>query len=397
VAEATGEAAAAGEVHAASARRTAALGRVVCDAEGGRLNEASVLLEGTAAHSEGQRVRLELRALPSFALFPGQAVQVEGANPSGYCLVADRLVAGAPGRRPPAPPPAPLQLLVAAGPFSGPADGDCAPLDALLNYALRARPDVLLLCGPFVDAEAPFVRNCVGEATFEQQFEDGVCTRLARFAAAQPATRLVLQPSPRDAHADQAFPQRPLELPAACGAAFSSAPNPARLTLDGRLQLAACSADVLKALSGAEASRAGPTEGDRIARLASHLLGQRSLYPLFPAPPGLNLDCGRAAAALALPAPPHLLILPSDLAPFAKVLAPALAVSSAPKAEAAEGDTPMEEPPGAEDAQDTVCVNPGRLARGTCALIRILRPADSAAVFSASVRVDLVRLGQNKP
>ena len=48
-----------------------ALGRVCCDSEG-RLNECSVLLEGSMELSGGQRVRLDLSKLQNFRVFPGQ-------------------------------------------------------------------------------------------------------------------------------------------------------------------------------------------------------------------------------------------------------------------------------------------------------------------------------------
>jgi DNA polymerase alpha subunit B len=147
-------------------------------------------------------------------------------------------------------------------------------------------------------------------------------------------------------------------------------PNPCVALLDGQLQLAAVSADVMKALSGAECSRCAPGE-DRLARLAGQLLGQRSLYPLYPPAPGLSLDTARGAQ-LELGTAPHLLLLASDLAPFARVLP------------AACGE-------GAQADRDTVAVNPGRAARGTCAQVHVL-PEEAGSAFSSQVRVDLVKL-----
>ena len=335
-------------------------------------------------HSEGHRVRLELRNLPSFSLFPGQSVVVEGSNPSGYCLVVDRLVMGLPGARTSDPPAATLSLLVAAGPFSGP-QLDYAPLSSLLGFALERRPEVLLLVGPFVDGEQ--VRDAVGlELTFEQLFDETVCGALESFSREVPGCRILVQPSPRDAHAHAVFPQPPLELPESAAAALTSVANPALLELDGGMTVGVCSADVLRALSGAEASRG--CEGDRMARLAAHVLGQRSFFPLFPAPPGLNLDCG-LGGGLELACAPHLLILPSDLQPFAKVLKPEDSTSAAAAAEG--GDAPMAEAAALTvSAQDTVCINPGRLGRGTCALVHVGVAAEGAA-FSSCVRVDLLR------
>ena len=64
----------------------------------------------------------------------------------------------------------------------------------------------------------------------------------------------------------------------------------------------------------------------------------RSYFPLFPPPPGSMLDTSKAAG-LDMPATPDLLLLPSDMAPFAKLAAAG-----------AEGRV--------------VCINPGRLTKG---------------------------------
>ena len=47
------------------------VGRICCDSEG-RLNERSMLLEGSVELSNGMRTKLDLSKLDSFKLFPGQ-------------------------------------------------------------------------------------------------------------------------------------------------------------------------------------------------------------------------------------------------------------------------------------------------------------------------------------
>lgn len=47
------------------------VGRICCDSEG-RLNERSILLEGSVELSNGMRTKLDLSKLDSFKLFPGQ-------------------------------------------------------------------------------------------------------------------------------------------------------------------------------------------------------------------------------------------------------------------------------------------------------------------------------------
>jgi len=63
-----------------------------------------------------------------------------------------------------------VSLAVAAGPFTCADDCAYAPLDALLAWAGGARPDVLLLLGPFVDVEHPAVAGGLLEESFEELF-----------------------------------------------------------------------------------------------------------------------------------------------------------------------------------------------------------------------------------
>ena len=156
------------------------VGRVCCDSEGGRLNPQSLLLEGSMRRSQGARVRLDVGKCPSFRLFPGQVVALRGTNPSGHCVVASQVLAGL-AQPLPRSSLATLaghaavtgrggqSVVVAAGPFTSSEDLEYAPLGALLHYCAQPqqRPDLLLLVGPFVDAEHPLVRGGLVEEAFE--------------------------------------------------------------------------------------------------------------------------------------------------------------------------------------------------------------------------------------
>jgi len=66
-------------------------GRIVCDSDG-RLNNQSVLLEGSMRYSGGLRVRIDLSKVAPTSLLPGQIVVLEGFNPTGDCFIATELV-----------------------------------------------------------------------------------------------------------------------------------------------------------------------------------------------------------------------------------------------------------------------------------------------------------------
>mmetsp|Transcript_4249 Transcript_4249/g.9247 ORF Transcript_4249/g.9247 Transcript_4249/m.9247 type:complete len:633 (+) Transcript_4249:69-1967(+) len=361
-------------------------GRIVSEAEGGMsLNEQSVLLEGSIEASSGARVRLDLSGLPHFRLFPGQVVCVKGVNPTGDTLVAQQLCTHLPAQRlaPAAAaaaaaacaPAASLSMVVAAGPYTTSEDVSYEPLTELLKYCSDKQADVLVLLGPFVDVEHPAVKDGRVDRTFEQLYKDEILRRVSQWQATSPqaqSCRVALLPAVRDAHAVPAFPQPPLEVPASAAERISSLQNPCTFTARG-LMVSASSQDFLKHVSSTELSR-GPCP-DRLGALSAHVLGQRSFYPLMPAPLGACVDLSHSAQ-LRLPCTPDVLVIASDLQPFAKV------VPVQPQSQAAI-------PPRAGGAESEVAlvINPGRLTKaaagGTFAHL-LLAPAPAAEAEGAA-------------
>ena len=406
-------------LHVASSDPVTVAGRVVSEADSGagRLSATSVLLEGSHQHSAGARVRLELQRLPHHSLFPGQCVLVRGTNPSGFCMVADALVTGVTLPHPaPAALPHDLTIVAAAGPFTCAGDIQYEPMQELLGYCASTQPALLVLCGPFVDAEHPLCAAGSVGTTFNELFASKLLSPLSDFAAANPGVAVVLQPAGgREAHHVPVFPTPPLKLDGLGQANLACAANPEVVELrasDGSpaLQLGVCATDVIKALSSTEvctlsAPTAAPLaddgfQPDRLARLCGHVLGQQCFFPVFPAPPGACLDATHAATGLAMARAPHLLLLPSDLAPFARAVATRVQGAQTPgdgeamhvdgeDATAASWFAPQS---GQAAEHATVCVNPGRLARGnlggTFAVVSVQHGVSS----SSGVRVDIVRV-----
>lgn len=89
-----------------------------------------------------------------------------------------------------------------------------------------------------------------------------------------------------------------------------------------------------------------------------------SFYPLYPPTPGALLD-SNLADKLHLPLTPDILLLPSDLNPFAKLLPvpPQLSAASLQPADSAL-HTQSAAGSNGKNAQ-VVCVNPGRLTKGS--------------------------------
>ncbi|WVZ88738.1 hypothetical protein U9M48_035222 [Paspalum notatum var. saurae] len=349
----------------ASEEKMFAVGLVACDGEG-HLNEKSILLQGSVEHSRGQRVRLDLKDLDHFSLFPGQVVGIEGHNPSGHCFVASKLIDSIPvsvdSQLPSAKKQAvdneshqnsddvtlsrALSLVIAAGPYTTTDNLLFEPLQELLSYACRKQPQLLILMGPFIDSDHPDIKRGTVDQSFHDIFHFEILRKVQDFTQYLGNTvRVILVPSLRDAHHDFVFPQPPFDLNLLEDIThqITCLANPS-LFSSNQIHFGCCTVDILKQLSGEEISRKPPggKPGDRIGRLATHILKQQSYYPLYP-PAGVPLDFLLAKEALDISSTPDVLLLPSDLAPFVKVLS------------LGEGHNGQKQ---------FICVNPGRLAKG---------------------------------
>ncbi|XP_010531637.1 PREDICTED: DNA polymerase alpha subunit B isoform X2 [Tarenaya hassleriana] len=350
----------------ASQRSIFAVGMICCDGEG-HLNEKSILLQSSGERTSGRRVQLDLSRIDQFSIFPGQIVGVEGQNPSGHCFIASKLVDSVPlavaadTDLPPAKKQtvekeilsaeesctrSEVSFIIAAGPFTTTDNLLFEPLNELLAYARRKSPQLLVLLGPFVDSDHPEIKKGTVDATFDEVFQTEVLSKLQDYAECMGSeARVVLVPSIRDANHDFVFPQPPFDIRIPdLEHQIISVSNPGTLEAN-QVKVGWCSVDVVKQLSGEEIARnpSGVT-GDRMARLASHLLRQRSYYPLYPAAESVPLDYSLAPEALRISSVPHLLILPSDMRYFVKEL------------EMEMGER--------EGEGKCVCVNPGRLSKG---------------------------------
>ena len=148
-------------------------------------------------------------------------------------------------------------------------------------------------------------------------------------------TNVILIPSTRDVHHQPVYPQPALKLPESfaehpANPFLHVANNPAGFTIGG-VRVGACAVDTLFMLGQQELARNPPPpkagqeapKPDRMARLASHVLQQRQLLPLFPVPSDernpLAVDVTANLKAGMLSTLPDVLLMPSELAPFAKL------------------------------------------------------------------------------
>lgn len=344
----------------ASQKSIFAVGMICCEEEG-RLKEKPIMLQSSVEHSGGQRVRLDLQKLDQFSLFPGQVVGVEGHNPSGHYLIATKIVDFVPLSVPddentrqtkrqavdqdnqPADLsdiPSDLSLIIASGPYTTTDNLFFEPLSDLLAYAQRKQPQLLVLLGPFIDSEHPEIKKGALNRTYDDLFRLEILRRLQDYVEYMgSAARVILVPSIRDAHHDYVFPQPGFDMNIAdLNHQITCITNPGIISAN-KVKVGCCSVDVLKQLSTDVVSRGIK---NRMNTLTNHLLSQRSFYPLYPPAEDTPVDLSLAPEALQMSSVPDILIVPSDLTQFVKVLS-------------VEGTS---------EEVKCMCVNPGRLARG---------------------------------
>ncbi|EME47547.1 hypothetical protein DOTSEDRAFT_59988 [Dothistroma septosporum NZE10] len=391
-----------GNPAAQSTAEIVAVGRIACDTPNGKLNAASLVLETSRRMGAGMRVPLKMESL-GFDFFPGKIVALKGSNVSGEFFAAtevlpmpllppaasrtediemhnDRL-AGADGET------RPLSMLIGSGPYTTDLDLSFAPLYALLEKAESDRADVLVLTGPFLDIEHPVVASGDFEpyvpsdakiqpdqATILDVFRMFVSEPLQKLAQAVPTITIVMVPSMRDAISKHvSWPQDRVPRPQlALPRQVQFVANPMALSINEML-VGMSSQDVLSELRRENVYQAGNgqrSNDDLLGRLSNHILEQSHFFPVFP--PAAREDLPRPTAIpYEIPPPggeervamganidltyyklgefwqvrPDLLILPSVLNPFAKVV------------------------------NGVMCINPGTLSKkrgaGTYALVSV--------------------------
>jgi DNA polymerase alpha subunit B len=292
-----------------------AVGRIAGDTSEGKLNTASLVLEGSRRMGSGRRVPLKVESLFAYNFFPGQIVALRGTNASGDSFVVSEIIS-LPLLNPPATKPEeldaintryldtpdsdpdnarPLTMMIAAGPYTTDQDLDFAPLHTFLDNAAAACADTIILLGPFLDAEHPQIRtgdfdlppnSNPDQATMTDLFRHHISTAIQDFVGRNQTCNVILVPSLRDAHHHHAaFPQdkfnkRDLGLGAA-GKMVQCVTNPMTLSMN-EITVGMSSVDILSMLRSEEISGGKARGMNFYERGARSVLEQRSFLPVFP-------------------------------------------------------------------------------------------------------------------
>ncbi|KAL1956039.1 hypothetical protein VTO42DRAFT_7854 [Malbranchea cinnamomea] len=352
-----------------STKEIIAVGRIASDSLEGKLNTSSLVLETSRRTGAGLRVPLKVDSLPSVQFFPGQIVALRGINASKeYFSVLEVLKVpflptpvSTPGiinsvneRLEAAGSQSPLNILLASGPYTADNNLDFEPLKTLCERATDECVDALILTGPFLDLEHPMIAS--GDinlpdihgvdpdtATLSTLFRYYISAPLQQLATAIPSITIILVPSVRDAVSkhvswpQEMLPKRELGLPKQA----RMVPNPVTLSLNESV-FGLCSHDVLYELRQEEVIGGKPPEASLLDRLPRYLIEQRHFSPVFPPTSREHLPKPGVDGSLVMGAMidlrflklgewrnvrPDVLITPSVLPPFVKVVESVLVIN----------------------------------------------------------------------
>ncbi|XP_024887193.1 DNA polymerase alpha subunit B [Temnothorax curvispinosus] len=281
----------------------------------------TVMLEGSTRRkgaSAADTIELDFRSLKQYSVFSGQIVAVEAVNPIGDALYVKEIFAKS--YAPLASTPrieSRVDILIAAGPFTASNNVHYQPLWDLMEKVASDEPQVLILIGPFLEYTHPEIQDNLIKDTHQELFEK-ILTRIME--STRKSTQIVLVASNRDAHHEPIFPTPQY-------AVFNRKllqnysnlklmPDPCTLDVAG-LKIGITSVDVIKHIGKEEISN---VSGDRLGRLADHVLAQTCFYPVYPPSEDLNVDTELWEKYAFFDQQPHLLILPSDMRCYCKVI-----------------------------------------------------------------------------
>lgn len=323
------------------------VGRICTDSEvdpsSSKLSANTIMLETSRMTGSGRRTPLrftqdfQIRGAPSGtlkSLFPGEIAAFRGKNGGGGLFLVEEVL----------PVPIlssrkkeisrPLTVYVTSGPYTSDQALDFTPFTSIINEAKASHPSTLILFGPFIDSAHPHVKSGKLHASPSQLFQEHFLEPIKSLLTQHSDILVVLVPHVRDILCGHAvYPQNATEmdfgpLPSP---SIQILPNPCTFSLNG-VVFGTSGADILYHLKNQQyiqrshqsTSNSTLSPPDAMSILCSHVLEQRSFYPVFPVPlelcSDINLDASHLEFLNLAEPGPDILILPSVLRQFSKTV-----------------------------------------------------------------------------
>ncbi|POS83706.1 hypothetical protein EPUL_003086 [Erysiphe pulchra] len=365
-----------GSAASESIHEIVAVGRIATDALDGKLNTFSLVLETSRRMGAGLRIPLKVESLQNFQFFPGQIVALKGINTTGENFVVSEVLESpllpsaastlatlrqhnlrlkdVPESMDLDSSPIPLNVMVGAGPYTSNENLDFESLKTICKQAANMLVDALILVGPFLDIYHPKIASGDFDLSVEKLLDSEIVTMselfrhfitpyLNQILNTNPHITIILVPSVRDAISKHvSWPQEPfsrkdLGLPKS----VKIVGNPMVISLN-EISFGISSQDVLTELRTSEVVGKKPKDISPFTRFPKYLIEQRSFFPVFPPIDkenfpkpeswdgisiGAMLDTSYLKLGEIINVKPDVLIIPSTLPPFAKVVENVLVIN----------------------------------------------------------------------
>jgi DNA polymerase alpha subunit B len=203
----------------------------------------------------------------------------------------------------------------------------------LINVAKAKKAHMLILLGPFIDANHDLISSGNLPNTYEELFQKLIDDLANELQNAN--IQVIIQPSLNDLTQEPIYPVHPFNMSNQFlkqNEFVHFVQEPCMLKVND-VQFAITSTDIVKDLASTATSKS--SSSDKISRNFAHLLRQKSFYPLYPPPDHVCIDYEAWSKYARIDTPPSVFIASSDLTTFDK------------------------------EVNSCHCVNPGRLVKGT--------------------------------
>lgn len=268
-------------------------GRIVPDSTDytNQLNSSSLFLETSRMAGIGQRIPLDLTHLSTYSFFPGQIVILKGKNPTGNVFIVEEILS-VPELSSPVSTKAELQeyeeinknglkVVVMSGPYSNGQNLNFKKLDeftSTINNEIK--PHVVIMNGPFIDITNESVKNGEIDAEYRNLDElfKGIFTPILKKIDSK--IQIILIPSIKDtsikhcSYPQDSFDKKKFGLTKN----IRVYPNPTNFLIN-EANFAISNLDIFKDLSEVSSRNQVNTRLDRIVH---HVFEQRRFYPIFP-------------------------------------------------------------------------------------------------------------------
>ncbi|KAL0488852.1 DNA polymerase alpha subunit [Acrasis kona] len=296
------------------------VGRILCESESGegKLNATSILLEGFNDQEQirSSTVKLDVSSCEGAHLFPGQIVAIKGTKDTHQEVIkVNEIFTGVKTEKSNTKSSCTQTFIVAAGPFTCPDNLSFEPLDDLLRTSLSDNASLLVLVGPFVPADHPWVLEDKMNCTFDDLFEHLV-KKIER-SCEKSNLRVIIIPSLKDVQHDFVYPQPPFDVKSSI---ITCATNPCTFQSEGVL-VCVNDLDVLTQLSQTEyvCGVVNKTNQELQSLRVSSMLAQKSMYPLCSSDWNVPFDSS-FSDVMSVNVAPDLLIVPGEQECFAAVV-----------------------------------------------------------------------------